>query len=173
MSTVAHQSVLPPIRGSMCQCQRLGEQRARDARRCGAAAHDVNMAALMLQRRVAQQSVLPVPSADQRVSVAHLVTMQCIRASSASSSSSSSAPRRCSSCVTGRVGHVGRNRQGVWDATDRVCGTQRTGCVGCDGRGTTVGRMGRDGQGAWESGRDSGMQSHGCMRVWHQEFKGQ
>ena len=69
MSTVVHQSVLPPARGSTCQCQRPGERRAGDARRCGAAAHDVNMAALMLQRRVAHQSVLPVPSAGQRVSV--------------------------------------------------------------------------------------------------------
>ena len=45
-----------------------------------------------------------------------------------------------------RTGRVGRNGQ--------ACGTQQTGCVGCDGRGMTVGRMGCDGQGAWESGRN-------------------
>ena len=43
---------------------------------------------------------------------------------------------------------MGRDRQGMWDTTDRA------GRVGCDGRGATAGRMGHDGQGMWESGHD-------------------
>ena len=54
----------------------------------------------------------------------------------------------------GHVISVGQDRWGMWDMTGRACGTQRTGCVGCDGQGMTVGHMGHDGQSAWESGHD-------------------
>ena len=52
--------------------------------------------------------------------------------------------------MCGHVVSVGQDRWGTCDATGGTCGTQWTGCVGCDGQGMMVGCVGRNGQGVWD-----------------------
>ena len=71
----------------------------------------------------------------------------------------------------------------AWDRTGGARGTRQAGCVGHNRQGVWDVTGEAQWQGTWDAmgrvhgspdtmERVCGTQSHGCMRVWHWEFKG-